>query len=223
VLNNRGNGDYMIKCIIGAAKCAIIILLVSMSLSGAGDWQLVKSEKQINVYSRPVAGFPLNEFRGNCMIDASLEVIENVMTDFNDYKNWFAMCRKVRIIEKKYGKNFVVHYIVASPWPIADRDSEVSVNVDFNMKGGMGAVVLKSLNTGRIPESKNLVRINSLDAEFVFKRIAPDKTAVVLKMKVDPLIDLSYSFQNNFLESYPLDTLRGLREIAAARRGSIPE
>lgn len=209
------------KRLIQILTSTVIVFLLppfTFLLTGSDGWQRVKHKNNIDVYSRPVAQFHLNEFRGKCTINQPIESFPKIMLNFDHYQKWFAMCKNVHLIKKLSRNVYIVHYIVDSPWPLSDRDCEVRIRINFNKSKGTGYVFLESTNKGYIPASTKFIRIDRLNGSFIFKKISPEKTAVIFTMKVDPKINMSVGYQNNFLVSYPFNTLIGLKKIVSEKR-----
>jgi len=202
---------------VGRHMCVPLCMMVALPAMGGDEWTLERSSGDVKVFSKQTEGFPLKEFRGECEVPASLGTIRSLMQDHESYRKWFAMTRRITLIGKASPADFTVNYVVASPWPVADRETEVAVSVRFDEAAGRGVVILDSLKSGERTGKNGLVRINDMRAKFVFTRLNGGRTAAVLYMRVDPRIDMPAGVQNDFLRNYPLDTLKGLKKMAAAR------
>jgi hypothetical protein len=190
--------------------CVPLCMLVALPVMGGDEWTLERSSDDVKVFSKHTAGFPLKEFKGESEVPASLGTIKSVMMDYNTYQKWFAFCRRITLLRSASPMNFTVNYIVASPWPIADREADVSVTVSFDEGAGRGVVILDAIRSNEKTGRNGLVRINDMHAKFLFTRVDSGRTNAVLSMRVDPRIDMAARIQNDFLRNYPLDTLRGL-------------
>ncbi len=193
-----------------------IIFLSSMAFAEA-PWNVVKKSSGITVLSRPVDGFALNQFKGQCVIPASLQVIEGIMKDFPAYSRWFAMSRKVSVIKANSVNDYILYYVIDSPWPVSDRDVTVRIRMQFDHAMGKGKVMLKSMTYNYPKEDRSFVRISDMEGSFYFRRVNSELTSVTLIMQVDPLLQFSRSYVNKFLIDYPFDTLRNLQKRASKK------
>lgn len=193
--------------------CVPLCMLVALPVIAGDEWTLERSFDDVRIFSKQTAGFPLKEFRGECEVPASLGTLKDVMMDCNNYRKWFALSRRVTLLRSSSPTSFTVNYVVASPWPIADREADVAVTVNFDEAAGRGTVTLDAIKSGEAAGRNGLVRINDMEGKFRFTRVDGGRTKVVLTMRVDPRIDMAARIQNDFLRNYPLDTLRGLRKI----------
>jgi len=195
-----------------------VLLFISTVVLAGESWEVVKKTREITVFARPLAGFSLNQFRAECLIPVSLVVLEGIMRDYVNYPDWFAMSRKIKVIREINNDDHILYYVIASPWPVADRDVTVRITMRFDHSRGVGEVVLKSIDYTYAPEKDAYVRIRDMEGRFSFQRLETDLTKVVLTMKVDPLLDLSKAYMNRFLIAYPFDTLKNLKSRASAGR-----
>ncbi|MBP7736415.1 MAG: hypothetical protein KA369_10625 [Spirochaetes bacterium] len=192
--------------------CVPLCMLVALPVLGGDEWTLERSSGDVKVFSKRTEGFPLKEFRGECEVPASLGTLKSLMMDYNNYQKWFALSRRITLLSSASPTGFTVNYVVASPWPIADREADVAVTVNFDEGAGRGTVTLDAIQSGEKTGRNGLVRITDMHGTFRFTRVDSGRTKVVLTMRVDPRIDMAARFQNDFLRSYPLDTLRCLRK-----------
>jgi len=195
--------------------CVPLCMLVALPVMAGDEWTQERSDGDIRVFSKRTEGSPLKEFRGECEVPASLEAIRSLMQDHDSYQKWFAMTRRITLARKASITSFTVNYVVPSPWPAADRETEVAVSVRIDEAAGKGVVLLDALRSGGRTGKNGLVRINDMRAKFVFTRVDGNRTGVVLYMRVDPRIDMPAAMQNDVLRNYPLDTLKGLKNMAA--------
>jgi hypothetical protein len=200
------------------ALAATVMMFASTLVMAGESWEVVKKSQEITVFSRPLPGFSVNQFRGECLIPAPLDVLERIMRDFENYRDWFAMSRKVKVVREINADETILYYVIASPWPVADRDVTVRLTMNFDHTRGRGEVLLKSIDLGYAPEKSSYVRIRDMEGYFVFNRLEPSLTRVSLTMKVDPLIDLSRSVIDGILTGYPFNTLKNLKSRASAER-----
>jgi hypothetical protein len=126
------------------------------------------------------------------------------------------MSRRVKVIRKISDDDHLLYYVIASPWPVADRDVTVRITMRFDHVRGLGEVMLKSVDYSYAPEKEAYVRIQDMEGHFQFYRVEPELTKVTLLMKVDPLLNLSKSYMNRFLAAYPFDTLKNLTARTSA-------
>ena len=75
--------------------CTCLLLTGTAGFSAAeNQWQKVDEDNEITVYTRPVEGFGVKQFKGIATIDAPMEVIYEILKDSEGFKEWFGDCRK---------------------------------------------------------------------------------------------------------------------------------
>ena len=206
------------RTITHAPLCALLVAGLAVPLPAGDGWTLERSSGDIRIFTRSAPGLRLKEFRGECVIPAPLEAVRSVMLDHDRYGLWFAMTRRITLLREESPSRFTVNYIVASPWPVADRETDVSIALRFDEKAGTGSVELDAVRSNDPTGRNGLVRITDMRGRFTFTRVDSGRTAAVLVMRVDPRINMSAKIQNDFLLRYPLDTLNALRRMAAHGR-----
>lgn len=193
--------------------CVIFIIAMMSTLLAGVEWNPESGSDDIHIYSKQSLGFKLKEFKGECEVPASLAAVKAVMMDYENYEKWFAMSRQITLIHKTSPTSFTMNYIVASPWPIADRETDVLITIKFDETAGKGVVLLDAIQSSDNIGKSGLIRINDLQGRFEFTRLSQARTRVVLYMRVDPRIDLPVKLQNNVIMDYPTNTLQGLNKI----------
>lgn len=193
--------------------CAIFIIAMMPALLAGVEWNLESTSDDIRVYSKLSSGFRLKEFMGECEVPASLGTVKAVMMDYENYEKWFAMSRRITLLHKTSPTSFTMNYIVASPWPIADRETDVLITIKFNETAGKGVVLLDAIQSADNTGKNGLIRINDMRGKFEFTRLSDSRTRVVLYMRVDPRTDLPANLQNSVIMDYPINTFQGLKKI----------
>lgn len=197
--------------------CALFIIAMMRPIMAGDEWNFERMSDDIRIYSKHSPEFRLKEFKGECKVPASLGTVKAVMMECENYQKWFAMSRRITLISKTSPSSFTMNYIVASPWPIADRETDVLITIQFDETAGKGVVLLDAIQSPDSTGKNGLIRINDMQGRFEFTRLSHARTKAVLYMRVDPRIDLPMNLQNNYLLNYPIDTFRGLLRMVALR------
>lgn len=103
-----------------------ILLLVGLSTSliassGYEGWKLESDAAGVKVYSRAIEGSQFRQIKATTEINASLEAVISILTDYTNYKLWMNNITDSQIIEQAAD---TVHYVYAyedTPWPVQNR------------------------------------------------------------------------------------------------------
>ena len=86
------------------AVSSLISLVAGGSLaSAANDWSLEKQESGIDVYTRPVEGSGIKEFKAEGVVDAGVEKVLAVLRDSDRFHEWFPNCPESKLLEREGG------------------------------------------------------------------------------------------------------------------------
>ena len=83
---------------------------------------LDKQKDGIEIYTRPVAGSGIKEFKGVADVDASIAGIVAVLRDSDRFMTWFPNTPESRLLSRE-GMTSYQYSVMATPWPMADRDN----------------------------------------------------------------------------------------------------
>lgn len=103
----------------------ISFLLYSLVGTASSDlyegWKLESDVAGVKVYSRAVDGSPFRQIKATAEVNASLEAVIAILTDYNNYKLWMNNITDSQVINQE---SDTVHYVYAyenTPWPVQDR------------------------------------------------------------------------------------------------------
>ena len=74
---------------IVAAAIALDWASAPAAHAGESPWSLVRERDGIAVYTRPVEGSGIREFKGSALVTASVERIRALLRDADHFKDWF--------------------------------------------------------------------------------------------------------------------------------------
>ncbi|HEB90922.1 MAG TPA: lipid-binding protein, partial [Deltaproteobacteria bacterium] len=88
----------------------------------SAEWSLDKQEDGIDVYTRPVEGSGIKEFRGIADIAVDVETILDLLRDSSRFKNWFPNTPESRLLARE-GDVTYQYSVMGMPWPMEKRDN----------------------------------------------------------------------------------------------------
>ena len=177
------------------------------------DWEFIKEQDGIRLYRRNVPGTRLDEFKGETVIDARIDVIGMALRDVPAYPTWMPDCQQIRFVEKFDEENFIFYQIQNAPWPIIDRDAVVKVSTIIDWEVGRFTVTLQDIEDPRVPPVPNLVRLAHLSGQWHVEFLDRGHSRVTYTFTADPAGALPINMVNANLQKAPYTTLQGLRHI----------
>lgn len=172
------------------------------------DWQLAKTENDIEVYTRKVPGEPLKAFRVVTTFDARAEDILAVITDADQGDQWQDRCTESRLLEQQDADHYLAYVRIDTPWPLQDRDLVVRVVV----KRLADRTVVQMTNApSAYPEQADLVRMPGYQGRWVLIPQAGGRTRVISEGQTSPGGSIPDWLANAAVIDSPLATMSNLR------------
>lgn len=181
------------------------------TLADDGDWELRKDDDGIRVWTRPVPGSALDEFRGQTEYQVTLHDLVVVMRDADKLVSWMPDCKASRLIERNNGEQW--HYMQTDlPWPAKDRDGVYRTTYLAQADGSV-KVLIEGV-PDYLPKTDGLIRIGGAEGFWMLEP-AGDTVRVTYQLHVDPGGSLPAWLVNQEVIAQPYKTLKALGEQLA--------
>lgn len=197
-------------------RLCMIMLLAAAASFGAdenGGWKLRFVKDEISVYGNKVPGSPIDELKGECVLDAPLEVVAEVMLDVPSYPEWVADCVEARKFDCTDRTTCKLYFTLGMPWPVHDRDIVLQSSTEIEMSAGRIVGIVNALEEELVPKQKNRVRITSMYGRWFFERISAETTAASFICWADPAGYVPPFIINLASVDIPYRTLKGLKAM----------
>jgi len=191
----------------------IAIFAISFNSFSQEKWELEKDKNGIQVYTRPVKGSDVREYKAYVTIkgkDITPEKVLKVINDANKFKDWIDKVEYSKLIKQVSPTTNIVYLQIGMPIGISDRDL-VLKNVLKKLKnGGYKKEVTSAYN--QYPEQEDFIRIKKAYGKWL---ILPVKggVKVVYQFFSEPGGSLPTWVVNMFLVDGPYNTLSNLKEM----------
>lgn len=188
-------------------------LLAVVGLTGLGfsegNWELAKQDKGIVVYTRPIQGSDLKEFKGTGVVEAPIEVMEKILDDLPSWTKWLPDCIVAQSV-KVEGNISVSYFELKSPWPVSNRDflnRTVKVKTPTSITYKYNAVADASM-----PVKSGKVRITEMSGAWTLEKQG-EKTQVTYQNKANPGGSLPAWLANSTVIKQPFNSIMNLRNM----------
>ena len=192
-------------------KNSIISVLLFMLYSSvptvAQDWEPAKDEDGVTAYTKTRES-GIKEVKVETMIDASIEKIYNFITDYDNPKEWKHSTRSSKIVDRTSDNEFKVYFVIATPWPLKDRDFYADVSVNFT--DGKDRCELIFIPDTSQPTHGSKIRMTNFDTRWVLTETLDGMVKVELYSYGDP-VGVPVSFVNMFIVDTPFKTVKNLK------------
>ena len=194
---------------LGLVFSVAVLLLWGASANAAEEWSLDKQKDGIDVYTRPVEGSGIKEFRGVAEVDSSVDAIVGLLRDSDRFKTWFPNTPESRLLARD--DNVAYQYsVMGTPWPMADRDNVLrSVIARDEITGVVDITVTAAPDYH--PTQKGLIRVQKANGTWKLEPMGPEKTHVTFTMHLEPGGGIPQWMINTRIVATPFEALTNLR------------
>lgn len=195
---------------------SVLLLCVSAAYAspeGSGAWELLMEKNDIRIYRNRVPGSEIDEMKGECILDANLDVVALVMLDVASYPQWVANCIEARKFGCTSATSCLLYFTLGMPWPILDRDVILQSSTKISLRQGTIIGSVAALPDKIVPEHDRRVRITSMYGTWIFKRLSREKTGATFICWADPGGYIPAIIINIASRDIPYRTLLGLRDM----------
>lgn len=201
----------------GMKKISAMVLMFILSCApvmAASEylWELQRNQEGIKVFTRPVDGSPIHEFKAETIVNAPLEKVAAFYERVDRTREWFHRSKEVRLLTRTSETESLVYFAADLPWPLSDRDGIYRRRKTEDKSAG--AVIYKLSSAGDIyPRQKGRVRVLYLNAEWRFQHLPDNRTAVYYRMHTTAGGFIPPALINTFTVPLPFKTLRNFRAL----------
>ncbi|GLR18407.1 START domain-containing protein [Portibacter lacus] len=111
----------MIKTTILSFFLGIISFSSPLDTIIAQEWNFVKEENGVKLYSRSIDGFEFKEVKAILNLNIDMNKAKEFLLNPNNIEKWMSGC-KMSIVKKSEGNKKEYYSIFDAPWPVSDRD-----------------------------------------------------------------------------------------------------
>jgi hypothetical protein len=183
------------------------------------DWYFVTEAEGVRVYARDRPDNTLPMARGLGEVQADLYTIAAVLADGARHCEWMTHCMHSELITRAGDFDQLFYNQTSAPWPVMNRDLVFRVLTEYRPRRGEMLIRFFATKHPSQPVRDDFVRMRRLDGFYHLRALGPTRTMVTLEIDADPGGLLPDWLVKMVTRSYPLDTLRNLREQAARTRG----
>ena len=155
-------------------KTSLLLFLFISPLADADnkqDWELVKQENDIKVYTRTVTNSHYKEFRGEMDINANIDELLTFINNGEHCSSWRYKCIKMLNLSDGY-----IYKLSNLPWPFSNRYTVMKSINSFDKQNNSYTIKLINIKhsllpqhiQAQLPEHKNNVQMRNSDGYWQF-------------------------------------------------------
>jgi len=190
----------------------LMLALGSASTSSAAEWVLDKQADGIDVYTRPVPGSGIKEFKGTAEVEASLDSVLLILRDSDGFKNWFPNTPESKLLAREDGVGYQ-YSVMDAPWPVSDRDNVFRSVTERDEDSGV-VVIHVTAAPDYHPEQADRVRVRKANGSWKLEPLDGERTRVTFIMHLEPGGGIPKWLVNARVVATPFEALTNLRIFA---------
>ena len=188
------------------------------SIAGAEaneGWSLELQQDGIDVYTRPVEGSGIKEFKGVAVVDASIDGILSLLRDSSRFKTWFPNTAESKLLGRE-GDYSYQYSVMALPWPMSNRDNVLRSIFTRNQETGVVDITIVAAPDYH-PVQEGLVRVQKARGTWRLEPLGEHKTHVMFAMHLEPGGGIPQWMINARIVATPFEALTNLRAKVAGQ------
>jgi hypothetical protein len=194
--------------------------ILLLCLSEAAEWERVKQQDGITVYTRNVAGSDFLAFKGEMVVDGSVDALIAVLYDTPRAPAWLHQCRfGMTLDEVRFEENYIFQ-IYDLPFPAGNREVILHTRLALTEDGALletreanDYCDTKPVERCRYVKEADLTRIEKSRGRYQFISQDDNRTRVVWQQHIEPGGYLPDWLVNALLVDIPFNSLSRLREL----------
>lgn len=197
-----------------ALACGLALTSGPVSATTEDQWKLDKQQDGISVYTRPVPGSGIKEFRGEAEISSPLAAVLRVLRDSDGFKNWFPNCPESKLLAREENVSYQ-YSVMSTPWPLSDRDNIFRSETKRSPTSGAVEIEVTAA-PDYSPERGGRVRVRKARGSWKLEPLSPDRTRVTFTMHLEPGGGIPEWMINARVVGTPFEALTNLRVSAGS-------
>ena len=194
---------------------ALFVTDVAATRAAEVSWRLDREQDGIVVYTRPVEGSGIREFKGSALVAASVDSIRALLRDANHFKDWFPNTIESRLLDRE-GNVAYQYSVLDLPWPVSDRDNVFRSETETDSATGRISIRVTAAPDYH-PEQPERVRVRRALGQWLLEPVSPAETQVTFTMHLEPGGGVPQWLINTQVVETPFDALTNLRAAVAGR------
>lgn len=196
------------------------LLLLFFSLLPAENWKLAKERDGIAVYTRNVEGSPFLAFKGETVVEGSVDALIAVLYDTPAATLWLHQCRFAMTLEEvNFEENYVFH-TYALPFPVSNRQLILHSTLFLTERGAR--LEMHEANTFcderqnercRKVNASDLIPIKRSRGHYLFIPLDEKRTKVIWQHHIEPGGSIPGWLANVLVVDVPYNSLSDLRVL----------
>ncbi len=198
----------------------MILSLVLVLVLEAAEWRSVKEKNGITVHTRALEGSDFLEFRGETVVEGSVDTLVAILYDTPNAPAWIHECSFGMTLEEiAFGENYIFQIYDLS-FPVSNRQVILHSQLTYTDKGARldtveanGFCDNKQLSRCQKVKEADLIEITKSRGFYLFERIDNMRTRVIWQQHIEPGGSVPDWLVNALVVDIPYNSLLHLKDL----------
>lgn len=151
----------------------------------APKWEYVEDNDNVRLWKLEVPGQDLPGFRGQTVIDASIDDILAVMLKWQKHTDWMYRCAESKLLKELNDKEALMYNRTSAPWPVWDRDVIVTTRIQWSADKKHLAVTFHNVDSTLKAPPEHTIRMPRLVGFYKMWEVGPKQTRIMYQVDSD--------------------------------------
>ncbi|MCW8933487.1 MAG: START domain-containing protein [Gammaproteobacteria bacterium] len=187
-----------------------LFLHAALASSSEPDWQLIKDENGIKVFTFETTDSDIVKAKAQTVIKASLERVRTTLDDIDHRHEWVPFLKVSKALSEYKNNKRIEYSHFSAPWPASDRDFVYQIEL-INSSDNKLVYKMFSVESELKENDNSYIRADLFESIYTLESLDSETTAVELIFHADPKGWLPNWITNIIQRVLPFKILRNLR------------
>jgi hypothetical protein len=194
-------------------------ILIFLSVNGFAqkECMLRKDKDSIKVYTCDNDNSRFKTIRASVTMNATLAQVASVIMDVEKYDAWQFNTIHSKMLTKASNDDVTFYSEVDAPWPIANRDLIIRIQLQQDRQSKVITLNCNSLPT-YLPEKKQLVRVPFSKALWTLTPLSASRVKIDYSIEINPGGAVPPWMVNMVCAQAPYESFRNFKDRLAAKK-----
>jgi ribosome-associated toxin RatA of RatAB toxin-antitoxin module len=190
--------------------------MISLSVYGQKECMLRKEKDSIKVYTCDNDNSRFKTIRATVLMNATLSQVTSIIMDVEKYGAWQFNTISAKMLSKPNEEDVTFYSEVDAPWPIANRDLIIRIQLSQNKQTKVVTLNCNSLPK-YLPEKKPIVRVPFSKALWTLTPVSAKQVKVDYSIEINPGGAVPAWMVNMVCAQAPYESFRNFKARLASK------
>ena len=200
--------------------CVVSAMCLRTQAHVPGNAKHSMNKNNIKVWTYQDTGQTVLSYKSETTYDVPIERAVALVLDVQNTPKWVPNVARAEVLSRDDQKGeFTLYMVLDFPFPLKDRDMVVKGKISKDANGNI-SIKNKAIASGKAV-NPNYIRLKNYEGDWIFQKLAANKTRVTTTGFADPEGSIPQSVTNLLVEQQPYQMLQKMK-IELAKNSALP-